>query len=1055
MSGNTSFSIYNASAGAGKTHTLVKEYLKILLKANHVDAYKKILAITFTNKAVAEMKNRVVACLDAFSKDEVPAKYRVMLNQILEETELSETFVKERSARIIKSIIHNFAAFDISTIDRFTHKVIRSFAFDLGLPMTFEVSLDADELLQESVDAVIAKAGTDKELTDLLIDFSLDKADDDKSWDVTRELKDVGGLLLNENNREEIRLFANNTIADFVQVRDYLRKVIKEVEVETKALGLQMMELVENKGMEKKSFSGQHFIKHIGYLIDDVLKPTHKRYYEFEDIKINKTAKDRDLIEGYIPDFLMFLKQVYALYAKRAFCKAFLQNLTPLSLLNTLSLEMDQIQEEKNILSISQFNAIIHDEIQGQPAPFIYERLGERYSHFFIDEFQDTSEMQWKNLIPLIDNALAGEDNAGVRGSLMIVGDPKQSIYRWRGGKAEQFIALSKEDNPFSNPSKETIVLDTNYRSYEEVIQFNNGLFKGIAANFSDLDYRELYEKNSYQKPNSKKGGYVELQFLEGDSTNNEVEEEIDLKEQYAKATLETIQQVLAQGFEKKDIVILIRKRDYGVILANYLTEHDIDILSSDSLLIDNASEVRLIINVLKYLRNDKDKEAKTLLLYYVANRNKLGEGIHDFIAEGLGIEEEGVFETWLRANQVPISFQVCRAKSLYDAVESIVYAFMPSMSANSYVLYFLDLILEKSLKSQFGISDFLDYWSLNYMKFSIPTPEGKDAVQIMTVHKSKGLEFPVVIFPFADENYSRAKRDKLWVDVESGLEGEVVFPKALVDSKKDVVEFGEKAQVLYEQKEQEILLDNINVLYVALTRAEEQLYIISKKQINAKGEFGNTMARYFLDYLVQEGMYNDNQFTFSFGEKKRLSTADDKEGDIANRLIVPVKSAINFDATIKIAQREALMWDSNNQKAIEYGNVVHKIMSFVEHKNDVEKVLNMALEQGLIQELQREEFRTIITRIVNHPDLNDFFAEENTVFNERAILSTARKNIIPDRVVVQGRQAMVLDYKTGKEEEKYKEQVQQYAQALEEMGYDVVKKVLLYTGEDLNMIHL
>ncbi|MTG97542.1 MULTISPECIES: UvrD-helicase domain-containing protein [Myroides] len=1054
MSVNHSFSIYNASAGAGKTHTLVKEYLKILLRDSQVDAYKKILAITFTNKAVAEMKNRVVSCLNAFSKEDIPLKYKGMFDQIIEETGLTEDFVRSRSSRLIKSIIHNFAAFDISTIDRFTHKVIRSFAFDLGLPVTFEVSLESDELLQESVDAVIAKAGTDRELTDLLIDFSLDKADNDKSWDVTRELKEVGSLLLNENNRDEIRLFEKNTIEDFVKVRDYLRQEIKHVEARTKEIGQELQSIIEQKGIDVKSFSRGTFPNHIACIAKDEVKATQKRYFEFDDIAINKTAKDKELIEALIPDFLRHLDEVYKLYNRRAFCQAFLKNLTPLSLLNTLSIEMDNIQSEKNILSISQFNAIIHEEIQGQPAPFIYERLGERYTHFFIDEFQDTSEMQWKNLVPLIDNALAGEDHAGVKGSLMIVGDPKQSIYRWRGGKAEQFIALSKDVNPFSNPSKATIHLDTNYRSYEEVITFNNHFFKYVSQYFTDVDYKDLYENKSYQHPNKKKGGYVEVSFLAKEAVTEE-EETVEKNEQFAKATLEAIHKVLEQGFELKDIVILTRKRDHGVVLANYLTENDIEILSSDSLLINNASEVRLIINVLKYLRNFKDIESKTLLLYYIASRDQLGENKHDFITEGLGVESEDHFELWLKDHQVPISFQSCRAKSLYDAVEEIVYAFMPDKSANSYVLYFLDLVLEKSLKNQFGISDFLDYWESNYHKFSIPTPEGKNAVQIMTIHKSKGLEFPVVIFPFAEEDYSRPGRDKLWVDIESGLEGDVNFPKALVDSKKEVVEYGEKAQKLYEQKEQEMLLDNINVLYVALTRAEEQLYVISYKHVNSKGEFKNNLSKFFLDFLVQEGMYNDAQLVYSFGECKRVSQHEPNEVDQLNRLIQPVKQVINFDNTIKIAQREALMWNSHNQKAIEYGNVVHEIMSFVGNVTEIDKAIQTALEQGLIFDSQKDDFKRIVSLIVNHEELKDFFAIENQVFNERAIISNLRRNIIPDRVVIRENKAMVLDYKTGKEVEKYKQQVLQYATALSEIGYEVVKKVLLYTGDDLNIIHL
>ncbi|MHC5354468.1 UvrD-helicase domain-containing protein [Myroides sp. LJL115] len=1048
-----SFSIYNASAGAGKTHTLVKEYLKILLLDRQDDAYRKILAITFTNKAVAEMKTRVVACLDNFSKKEVDPKFRGMLDQIIQETNLTEQVIRSKSGRIIKSIIHNYASFDISTIDKFTHRVIRSFAFDLDLPMSFEVSLDSDELLQEAVDAVIAKAGVDQQLTNLLIDFSIDKADDDKSWDITRELKEVGFLLLNENHREEIGLFAHKTLEDFVEVRNYLKKTIKDLTSFNIEQAKKIKAIILDNGMDPASFSRGTFFNHIDAIITDDPKATQRSYLEFDDVAIKKTAKDKDLIESYVPMFLRLLQPVYENYAKRGLYIAFLKNLTPLSLLNTLSLEMDKIQEEKNILSITQFNSIIHEQIQDQPAPFIYERLGERYQHFFIDEFQDTSEMQWQNLIPLIDNALAGQDLAGNKGSLMIVGDPKQSIYRWRGGKAEQFIALSNTDNPFSNPSKKTVHLDTNYRSYAQVIEFNNDFFKQVGEYFNKEDYKNLYENQSSQNTNSKKGGYVALEFIEK-VTPQDKEQGIDKDLLYAQATLKTIQKAVENGFELQDIVILTRKRNHGVILANYLTENEIDILSSDSLLINNASEVKLIIQVLRYLKNDKDLEAKTGLIYYVACKNGIQQERHDFIREGLNMKSEAEFELWLKEKGVPIIFDFCRSRSLYDAVESIIHAFMPDKMANSYVLYFLDLVLEKSLKNHFGISDFLEYWILNYQKFSIPTPEGKNAVQIMTIHKSKGLEFPVVIFPFAEEDYSRPDRDKLWVDFDQE-DPNINFPKALVDPKKEVEQYGVLAQQIYLEKEQQTLLDNINVLYVALTRAEEQLFVISSHNTTAKGDFSNNLSKLFLDFLVHKGLYNPSVLYYEFGCAKKVSSPKDHDLDLSNKMIHPVRESLEFSA-IKIAQKEALMWDSESQKSIEYGNLIHKIMSFIGDYSDIDKAMEQALEQGLIQSVQEDAFRDILERIVSHPELVDFFSKDNKVYNERVIIQGGARNTIPDRVVIKPNgDCLVLDYKTGKHEPKYVQQVLSYGQSLEQMGYKVIKKVLLYTTDDLNIIHL
>ena len=630
-----SFSIYDASAGSGKTYALVKEYMKIILVANKNDAYRNILAITFTNKAVHEMKSRIVGSLSEFAKDEPSEKALGLMQDLAIETKLSIIQIKTKSQQIIKHIIHNYAAFDISTIDKFTHKVIRAFAHDLGLPMTFEVTLDTENLLTEAVDALIAQAGEDETLTKLLIDFTMEKTDDDKSWDISREILETGRLVLNENNRNEITHFQDKSITEFVEIKKKLAQACKVLEKENTKFAENALLLIENNGIDLKSFSRGTFPNHIQSIVDGKFNPKNKMFREFEDISINKTAKDGAIIENIIPELLQILDAVYKNFEKRDFYKAFLKNITPLSLLNTVSNELSKIQEEQNVLSISEFNAIIHREIQNQPAPFIYERLGERYRHFFIDEFQDTSEMQWQNLIPLIDNATSSEID-GEKGTLMIVGDPKQSIYRWRGGKAEQFIELSKEHNPFNNPEKVLEHLDKNYRSYSQIIEFNNDFFQLLSNEFEHENYKDLYQNHSHQKTNAKTGGYVNISFIPKIEESEDDGEALDKTELYLLATLNTILKVKQQGFELKDIVILTRKRSHGIAVANYLTEQGIPLLSSETLMIQNATEVRFIIHLLKYLKNNSDLEAKAHFLHYVAEKIQNQLPIHDFIAQGM-----------------------------------------------------------------------------------------------------------------------------------------------------------------------------------------------------------------------------------------------------------------------------------------------------------------------------------------------------------------------------------------------------------------------------------
>lgn len=1057
------FSLYDASAGSGKTYTLTKEYLKILFNSPTNDAYKKILAITFTNKAVEEMKSRIIDNLYDFSKENTSEKAMMLLKDIAKETGLSVATIKDKAKAIIKNIIHNYAAFGISTIDKFTHKVIRAFAQDLNLPTNFEVSLDTDTLLQEAVDLVISKVGEEQILTDLLIEFTKNKTDEDKNWDISKELFEVSKLITNENNANELTQFEDKTFDDFTQIKKTLSERIMFFQEQNSGLAAQCFQMLSENGIDLKSFSRSTFPNHITKIKEGNLESKDfSKYVHFEDIAINKTAKDIGAIEFVSGNLLVLLQKCYYNCSKMSFYQAFLQNINPLSLLNTIHLEFKNIQEEKNILSISDFNKIIFNEIQNQPAPFIYERLGEKYRHFFIDEFQDTSIMQWKNLIPLIDNAVASEEN-GVKGTLMLVGDPKQSIYRWRGGKAEQFIKLSKTDHPndldeypFSNKEKEVFRLGTNYRSYSEVISFNNRFFAHLSSKFSNEDYADLYLNHSHQEINSKLGGYVNLSFVEvPKEENEEFFSEFDedntynaKTKYYLSKTLETIKSVKEKGFQYKDVVLLTRKKSDGVALANFLTENQIPILSSETLLIQNATEVKLIVNVLKYLKSNKDQESKVYVLYYVAKKLQKAYSTHDFIALTKDLSEVEL-ESFLKKLDISISFQNCRKKSLYEAVEIIVDIFIQEKSNTSYVQYFLDLVLERDSKLQSSIGDFLEYWEKTGFQKSIPSPEGNDAIRIMTIHKSKGLEFTVVIYPFADEDFNRKIRNKIWVDFDENEE--IEFPKALVNSKKEVVEYGEKAKETYETKNQEEILDIINVLYVALTRAEEQLYVISNHLLNKSG-LPDNLSSYFIEYLQNIGMYDEAKLEYEFGNPEKLSTENHEVKE--QKTIALVKEKLN-SSSIKIAQREALMWNTDQQQAIEFGNILHEIMSFIVVKVDSDFAIQKAIENGLITISQKELFQDKVEQIIAESNLIEFFNENGVVYNEETILKNGYKNLKPDRVVVFNNEVYLLDYKTGEKNQKHQNQINEYALVLQEMNFTIAKKVLVYIGEKIEVVLL
>lgn len=1045
-----SFSIYNASAGSGKTYTLVKEYLKIILTANKPDAYRSILAITFTNKAVHEMKSRVIENLSQFASDTTSPSALEMLQKIAEETGMSLPQLHEKAKRIIKHLIHNYAAFDISTIDKFTHKVIRTFALDLNLPISFEVSLDTDNLVMEAVDALIAQAGEDPALTKLLIDFTMEKTDDDKSWDISRELVETGKLLVNENNRAEIASLQSCSIDQFTDLKRQLQAACTDLESSNQELAQQLLQSIINMGIQLSSFSAGHFPKHLQGIAAGNFNPKNKQYHEASDIKILKAAPDAAIIEKAIPVLLDVLSSIYAQFERRDFYRAFIKNITPLSLVNKVSQELQSIQTDQHILSISEFNALLHREIQNQPAPFIYERLGERYRHFFIDEFQDTSEMQWQNLIPLIDNALCSEDLNGQRGTLMLVGDPKQSIYRWRGGKAEQFIALSKNQSPFNAISQVT-PLETNYRSYSEIIEFNNDFFAFLSGEFAHPDYKELYEKFSRQKINSKKGGYVSIQFLPEPDTSDPSADHPDKTKQQVIATHQTIQQVLALGYSYHDIAILTRKRDQGVAVATYLSEQQLPLLSSETLLLSSAPEVQCLVQLLQYINNPNNKEAKAYFLVYLAQHLPDQLPMPDFIAQGMACTTESEFEYWLSQKQLSLSFTALRKKSLYETLELLVAQVLRLPTSNAYVQYFLDIALERDVRNQAGIVEFLNFWEKNAHKLSIPSPEDTNAIRILTIHKAKGLEFPVVIMPFADEDYTRKPKDKLWLDADQTQFG---VPKLLVDNTAAVANFGPAAKAIYEQKKEEELLDNINVLYVALTRAAEQLYIISQETApKTDGTFPYTMSAFFAKYLTQLRRFDPKESIYTWGDSQKKSAPSQTQTELTpirlvQKVIQPTK--------IKIAQREALMWNSPQQAAIAYGNVIHEIAASISTKNDLPQALQKAVDSGLLSASQLPVISQTLTQLVNHPELEIAFDPVNKVWNEQAIIRPKSAVVKPDRIVQRpNSDVWLLDYKTGQPKPQHHQQLADYQQALTEMGFTVVKKLVVYLGEPLNIIHL
>lgn len=994
------------------------------------------------------MKERVVNSLREMADEHILSAPSDMFLQLREELHTDDHTLHTRAKKVLKRILHNYAFFDISTIDKFNHRLLRTFAHDLHLPVNFEVAIDTVSLLNEAVDRVIYRAGEDKLLTRVLVDFALEKADDDKSWDISLDLKKIARLLLEENHYEHIREIENKTLADLKALSETLKKLTRDTDKQLAKNADTFFSLINNHELEATDFnrgSVPNFFLKAG---DNSFKsPDFQNKKWQEEIRTAKlytktteknSPEKADTLDRLQPQIATLFEDTATLFFRGQFLRNFRSKLIPLSLLNAVNQQLNHIKESENLMLISEFNRILAQAITDQPAPFIYERLGEKYRHYFIDEFQDTSEMQWKNLRPLIGNALEGESLSGKRGSLMLVGDAKQAIYRWRGGKAEQFIKLyNEEDTPFQ--VKPVIQpLPVNYRSYDEIIRFNNRFFKHIAGHLSLPEYRDLYLNRSYQEPNPKKGGQVNITFVDKNSD--------DIREAYCRTTFRTIETLQQQGYSLKDICILTRKKDQGAVLAGYLQENDIPVISSESLLLKNHPKVNFLIHLMHYFLQPDNRETCLQLLSFLAGKAHT-EDQHTYISSGL----TDMAPVWKSCGFSPETFLQL---SLFDSIQYAIACFDLNDPSDAYLQYFLDEILEQANRNHAGPAEFLDHWEKKKDTLGIVAPEGINAVRLMTIHKSKGLQFRAVIFPFAETNIYDDRDPLLWFPVERDAFG---IPYALVSKNKDLERLNEEGRNMVADYDAKLELDSFNILYVALTRAVEQLHIIGKNDINKNGQENTKTFSGLLIHFLKSGAYwEEGKAVYCFPDMENVQPLSEKQQktDEPEPLYIPYVSNIAEKQKFRIITRSGAIWGAGLDKAIETGNVYHTLLSRVSYTSDVENVISEAVAQGLIPSEKQEEFTERIAAITTHPQIGKYYTLAYTIHNEKDIFTAQGETLRPDRIAIDREgTAVILDYKTGNPDKKHEHQLRQYKDVLVQMGHAVSHGYLVFIDRDIRVI--
>lgn len=986
------------------------------------------------------MKERILINLEGFASKDIINTPSVMFKEVAEATGLNAEEIHKRAQKALNYVLHNYSIFDIETIDRFNHRIIRTFAKDLQLNTNFEVSLDTEELLHLAVDRLISKVGKDELLTRVMVDFALEKTDDDKSWNIAYDLNVVSKLLTNETDLAYVERLKSKTITDFLNLKTLLSKEIKAMKEEIIFNAKLFIKIIKSNGISLKDFSGNYVENFFDKLSQGNLEVSlnGKWLLNFGETSLFKKAEKAEIITAFEKvkeELTTLVQKILQLFYTKALYEEIHKKTTSLSLLHSIKEAFEELLDEKNVLTISSFNTKINKEIEGQPAPFIYERLGERYRHYFIDEFQDTSQLQWKNLIPLIDNSLSQST-----GSLLLVGDAKQSIYRWRGGVPEQFIDIYNCKNPFSNEDKLVESLETNFRSFDTVINFNNAFFSHSALFLENENHQQLYKFGNSQKTTSKKGGAVSLQFIEAQN----VEEGLKI---YPEKVFEIIQTQKENGFMLGEMCVLVRKKNQGIAISEYLAEKSIAVISEETLLVKNAPEIQFLINTLKLCLNFDDQIAKANVLYFLYEKLSPADSAHQFISEFLNLEQQTFCEK-LKHHSVSFSFKDVLLLPVYEVCENIINAFHINKTAVAYIQTFLDFVYDFSLKAEASIQELLEYWEDKKDSFSIQIPEGSDAVKIMTIHKSKGLEFPVVIFPFAEMEIGDLRKTKVWFPIpEETFQG---FSVAHLNAGNKIASFSDEGAQFMDETSQTAQLDDLNLVYVTFTRAVEQLHIISNSK---KIKTSKSLASLLQGFLQSQQLWQEGKVDYIIGDLKRKSTGNSSE-TLKNHLVINnLVSSKKEDLKIHIAEKAAQLWNTKQEGAIEKGQLIHELLAHIITASQLETICDDFVNSGLLSNEQKDLIKPILEKITQHPNLQNYFNGTQKVIVEKDIYTKNGTVLRPDRInFITENQIAIIDYKTGLPKETDLAQINQYESTLNEMHLKTVEKIIVYIDETVEI---
>jgi ATP-dependent helicase/nuclease subunit A len=1054
--------VIRASAGSGKTYTLAGEYLRLLFTEN--DYFRHILAVTFTNKATNEMKSRIIGELDLLAGNRESKQMQALMSS----TGLSEVQLRSKASVILKKLLHRYSDFSVSTIDSFFQRIIRSFTRELGLQGTYSIELDTETLLTAVIDKLLIEAENDKPLLNWLGDYAESLIERGENWNLRKSMRSLGKEIFREEFKSHSSLESSQYgNREFLQsFRKDLYSALQSIEKEYRAFGYHAKSILDSHGLTVDDFSRKGSGP-AGFLVKlaagEFREPTDtsrqaalnaEKWFTraSPDAIVIKTLAESDLMP-----LMLHVVDYYDTHSRRYYTlEVVLKNLFTLGILSDLSRLAYQWCNENNAFLLPEAPLFLQKIIDGNDTPFIYEKAGYWYHHFMIDEFQDTSLLQWLNFKPLISNSLSQDyDN-------LVVGDVKQSIYRWRN--SNWTILSSGVEREFPGGIIQNMALEYNWRSSKNIIEFNNRFFNEAAAlleheflnslenehfpvvQFGESPIRQIYGDIFQKQGNGKfPDGKIRISFVEGDSENS-------FYDKVNEQLVELLGNLLNEGYQPADIAIITRKnkeaKQLADLLLNYEYEHpdsgrSFKVISDEALRLGSSSVVVFLASLLQFILDPNDRICTYYLLSFYQNHYAGDSPPEKWVMPSNDADTRSRDIARLLPPEFIDLISSAGALSLAEIVERLISIFSLSRFTGEqvYLDAFRDLVQEYGQKNAADPGKFQEFWNETGKERSISAPAGQDAIRILTVHKAKGLEFNIVIIPYCDWDLNPMHNSILWCHSAEApfdrLERLPVYYSAKLKKTHFAGDYYEEYLSQY--------IDNLNLLYVAFTRACSGLYVFCKPGKQDQLKNVSDLA----SNVLKNGLLEQNDNVFSYG---RLAGISHKPESVQLEKFLPANVSVEMASKrIQVAYQGKLYIDpavDRPKRPLSEGKLLHEIFMGIRTISDIIPAVTSMFMHGKINEEEKEKYTKNITSLVNNKQVQSWFNAEWKVLTEAEIILPEGISKRPDRVITREGQTVIIDYKFGeKEDTVHKTQVLQYIDLLKKMGYTNVRGYLWYAG--------